>query len=199
MSSPEILSPVSILRVGNATLRGSNTSLAHSPSSSPRNSNKLKCVEIQTMLKTKPGEYIIIENTGKHTSDCWTLFGFPAIVNSNGDLERINGFVSCRKCFSTYSFISNSTRLLNQHACEKSNERNRKLTGNSTSSTQRSLTAFYSAQPVSLQASQIKKIKDLQAEWVCHSIRPFSIVEDDGLRRLVQECISIGKHLIVKL
>jgi hypothetical protein len=199
MSSPEILSLVSVSRVGNATPSGSNTSLVHSSASSPRNSNKSTCLEIQTMLKTKPNEYIIIENTGKHTSDCWTLFGFPAIVNSNGDPERINGFVSCRKCFSTYSFMSNSTRFLNQHDCEVSKEKNKRLTANGTSSAQRCLTAFYPAQPVSLKASQINKIKDLQAEWVCQSIRPFSIVEDDGLRRLIQECISIGKYLIVKL
>jgi hypothetical protein len=39
------------------------------------------------------------------------------------------------------------------------------------------------------------RIKDLQAEWVCQSVRPFSIVEDKGLRRLIQECISIGESL----
>jgi hypothetical protein len=198
MSSPEILSPISISRVGNAIPRNSNIFLVNSSPFSPRNSNKLTCTEIQSNLKTKPNEYVIIENTGKHTSDCWTLFGFPAIINSNGDSERINGFVSCRKCFSTYSFTSNSTRFLNHHDCEASKERGKKLAANGTPPTQRRLTAFYPAQPVNLKASEIMKIKNLQAEWICQNIRPFSIVEDKGLRRLIQECISIGKYLIVK-
>jgi hypothetical protein len=199
MSSPEILSPVSTSRGGNALSRGSNVSSVNSPLSSPRNSDKFTCAQLQLMLKTKPIEYIIIENTGKHISDCWNSFGFPAIVGHNGDPQRIDGFVSCRKCFATYSFMSNSTRFLNQHDCEVSKEINKRLEAKGTSSAQRCLTAFYPAKPVTLKVSEITKIKDLQARWVCQSIRPFSIVEDNGLRRLIQECISIGNHLIVKL
>ena len=97
-------------------------------------------------------------------SDCWTSFGFPAIVNANGDHQRIDGFASCKKCFSTYSFVSNSTRFLNQHECEVSKERQNRLEANGTSSTQRRLTTFYQAKPVTLKASEIMKIKDLQAE-----------------------------------
>ena len=151
------------------------------------------------MLKTRPNEYIIIENTGNHTSNCWTLFGFPAVININGDAERINGFVSCRKCFGTYSFISNSTRFLNQHDCEISKERNKRLASNGTSSSQQCLTTFFSGRPPILKPSEILKpfeslkIKGLGGEWVCHSVRSFSVVEDKGLRRLIQECISIGK------
>ena len=194
MSSPEILSPVSVSRVRNAIPRNSNMSSINSSPSSPRNQDKFTCTDVQSMLKLKPNEYVIIDNTGKHNSDCWNLFGFPAIIDSNGDCERINGFVSCRKCFTTYSFKSNSTRLLNQHKCAVSQEKNKTLEGNGTSLTQKSLTAFYRAQPAVLKPPEIMKIKSLQAEWVCQSIRPFSVVEDKGLRRLIQECISIGKH-----
>jgi hypothetical protein len=95
--------------------------------------------------------------------------------------------------------MSNSTRFLNQHDCEVSKEINKRLEAKGTSSAQRCLTAFYPAKPVTLKVSEITKIKDLQARWVCQSIRPFSIVEDNGLRRLIPECISIGNHLIVKL
>ena len=185
-SSPEILSPIY------ATSRSPNVSLVDSSPSS-RYLDKLTCAEIQSMLKAKPDQYIIIGNTGKHTSDCWTAFGFPAIISSEGDPERINGFVSCRKCFTTYSFVSNNTRLLNQHDCEISKERNRRLSASTTSPAQRRLTTFYPAQLVALKPSEIMKIKDLKAEWVCKSVRQFSIVEDDGLRRLIKECISIGK------
>ncbi|CAF1093959.1 unnamed protein product [Adineta ricciae] len=192
MSSPEILSPVSVSRVKNGKSRGSHITLLNSSPSSPRNTDKAACAEIQLMLKTKSNEYVIIENTGKHSSNCWNLFGFPAVINDNGDAERISGYVSCRKCFITYSFVSNSTRFLNQHNCEAVKERNQRLAANGTPSAQRRLTTFFAGQSPTLKTPEVMKIKDLQAEWVCQNIRPFSIVEDQGLRRLVQECISIG-------
>ena len=135
-----------------------------------------------------------MDNTGKHFSDCWDLFGFPAVIDDNGDPQRIDGFVSCRKCFTTYSFKSNSTLLLKQHDCEISKERNKRLLANGSPSTQQSLSSFYPTQSATLKPSEIMKIKDLQAEWICQNIRPFSIVEDNGLRRLIQECISIGGY-----
>ncbi|CAF3595883.1 unnamed protein product, partial [Rotaria socialis] len=185
MSSPEILSPL-------RTTRDCNSSRLNSSISSPGDSNKFTCSQIQLMLKTKSSQYTIIDNTGKRTSNCWNSFGFPAIINHNGDFQRVDGFVSCRKCFATYSFTSNSTRLLNQHVCEASEERNKRLEVKSTPSAQRRLTSYCSTKRVTLKESEISKIKDLQAQWVCQSIRPFSIVEDSGLRRLIQECISIG-------
>ncbi|CAF2091379.1 unnamed protein product [Rotaria magnacalcarata] len=33
---------------------------------------------------------------------------------------------------------------------------------------------------------------DLIAGWICTDIRPFSIIEDNGLRLLIQECIRLG-------
>ena len=194
MSSPEILSPVSSARCENAMPRDSSASLPNSSPSSTCDSNRMTCTDIQWMLKSKPNECIIIENTGKHTSDCWTLFGYPALVNEYGDPRRINGFVSCRKCLSTYSFVSNSTRFLNRHDCDAARERNRKLQTNARSSVQRCLSSFYPVKPTALKAQEQTKIKDLQTEWICQNVRPFSIVEDTGLRRLIQECICIGEN-----
>ncbi|CAF3903808.1 unnamed protein product [Rotaria sp. Silwood1] len=191
MSSPEILSPVSISRVGNANSSDSNTSLVKLSTSSSRNSIKLTSTQVQSMLRIKPEQYTIIETTGKRKSDCWSSFGFPAIVKKNSDPQRIDGFVSCKKCFTTYSFVSNSTRMLSQHNCESSKKRNKILEANGTSTTQECLTSFFRAKQTSLKESEIMKIKDLQVEWICQSIRPFSIVEDNGLRRLIQECVSI--------
>ncbi|CAF4549315.1 unnamed protein product, partial [Rotaria sp. Silwood2] len=192
MSSPEILSPVSISRVGNANSPDSNASLVELSTSSPRNSVKLKSTQVQSMLRTNPYKYTIIENTGKRKSDCWSSFGFPAIIKKNSDPQRIDGFVSCKKCFTTYSFMSNSTRMLNQHNCESSKERNIILEANGTSPTQGRLTSFFRTKQASLKESEIMKIKDLQVEWICRNIRPFSIVEDNGLRRLIQECDRYG-------
>ena len=197
MSSPEILSPASISSPSNATAPRSNVSSMNSSSASVQQSDKWTCDGIRLMLKTRPEQYTIVENTGRRASDCWSSFGFPAIIDeSSGCSKRINGFVSCRKCLSTYSFVSNSTRCLNNHDCDGS----RKDTQGSDSSeprlTQRRLFSFFTAKQTALKQSESLKIKQLQAEWVCQNVRPFSIVEDDGLRRLIQECISIGKRLV---
>ena len=85
MSSPSILSPISVSRVENSTFRSPTVSLVDSSPSSC-NLDKLTCANIQSMLKAKPDHYVIIENTGKHTSNCWTVFGFPAIITSGGGL-----------------------------------------------------------------------------------------------------------------
>ncbi|CAF3332151.1 unnamed protein product, partial [Rotaria socialis] len=76
------------------------------------------------------------------------------------------------------------TRLLNQHVCDNS-----KADG---TSTQQSLATFYITKTSKLKESEVLKVKDLQAKRICQNIRLFSIVKDDGLRHLIQECISIG-------
>ena len=135
MPSPKILSPVSSSRVENGTLHTLNVFLTNSSVLSPRNSDRVTCNEIQSLLKLQPKKYIIVENTGKHTSHCWETFGFPAIVHENADSERIDGFVSWKKCLITYSFVSNSTRLLNLQCCDVSLERRKRLEVNDGSST----------------------------------------------------------------
>ncbi|CAF1502955.1 unnamed protein product [Adineta ricciae] len=203
MSSPEILSPVSTSCIGNSTSRGSQIALADSSSPSPQSFDKAKRAEIQSMLKTRPNEYIIIENTGKHTSNCWTLFEFPAINNINGDAGRINGFVSCRKCFGIYSFISNSTRFLNQYDCEGSKERNKRLASNGTLLSRRCLTTFFSGQPPILKTSEILKIKDLQAEWKCICIGArhdcIDVVAAHVFKLAGQHRVQIGEELVEPL
>ncbi|CAF4559642.1 unnamed protein product, partial [Rotaria magnacalcarata] len=160
-----------------------------SPASS-QHSDRIKCSEIQSFLKLQPKKYIIIENAGKHMSHCWETFGFLALVHKDADPERIDGFVSCKKCLTTYSFVSNSTRLLNQHRCDVSIERRKRLESHDGSYTQRNLNGYFS-KAAQLKESEITNVKHLEAEWICQSIRPFSIVEDAGLRKLMQECISI--------
>ena len=71
-------------------------------------------------MKQNSTRYVILDNKKAHSSKCWELFGFPAVVESDGELPKIiEKFVTCRKCFSTYSFSSNSTRYLNNHTYDK--------------------------------------------------------------------------------
>ena len=55
------------------------------------------------------------------------------------------------------------------------------------------ITCFTSNSPRSIKFTEYEKtkIKDLLVDWVCTDIRPFSIVNDNGLRSLVQEYISL--------
>ncbi|CAF2911354.1 unnamed protein product [Rotaria sp. Silwood2] len=43
-----------------------------------------------------------------------------------------------------------------------------------------------------LSNEQSKVIKDLMVRWVCSDNRPFSIIDDNGLRALIQECVKLG-------
>jgi hypothetical protein len=45
-----------------------------------------------------------------------------------------------------------------------------------------------------LTAEQSNLIKDLIVRWVCGDIRPISIIDDEGLRVLIQECVKLGMH-----
>ncbi|CAF2100622.1 unnamed protein product, partial [Rotaria magnacalcarata] len=71
------------------------------------------------------------------------------------------------------------TRLLNQHRCDVSIERRKRLESHDGSSTQRNLNGYFS-KAAQLKESEITHVKHLEAEWICQSIRPFSIVEDAG-------------------
>ncbi len=41
----------------------------------------------------------------------------------------------------------------------------------------------------------VTKIKDLSVEWVCGDLRPYSILEDNGFRKLAQEFVRLGENM----
>ena len=47
-----------------------------------------------------------------------------------------------------------------------------------------------------LTVEQSKTIKDLIVRWIYNDIRPVSIIEDDGLRALIQKCIRLGMDIL---
>jgi len=38
------------------------------------------------------------------------------------------------------------------------------------------------------------KVKELIVNWLCQSMRPFSLVNDNGFRNVIQQVISLGKN-----
>ena len=47
-----------------------------------------------------------------------------------------------------------------------------------------------------LTVEQSKTIKDLIVRWICNDILPVSIIEDDELRALIQECIRLDMDIL---
>lgn len=161
--------------------------------------------KIQRLLKFNKTEYVVIENSNKknkQSSTCWNLFGFPAKLDSNDTPIKIDGFVSCMKCFVTYSYISNSTTFLNKHDCNPSYQKPNSTSSSSssrTSSTSQNLITMYGhtrPKKVQLPESHSKEMKDLISRWICKDMRPFSVVDDIGFREIAQRCISIGIFLL---
>ncbi|CAF5042532.1 unnamed protein product [Rotaria sp. Silwood1] len=80
---------------------------------------EMTCEKIHMLLMKK--SLTIADASKHHKADCWQRFGFPAVTNKNGNvIKKFHSFVSCRDCFITYSFKSNSTTLMNRHKCNNS-------------------------------------------------------------------------------
>ncbi|CAF3372643.1 unnamed protein product [Rotaria sp. Silwood2] len=167
---------------------------------------------LTNLLKEKPDDFRIIKKE-KAISNCWSIFGQPARKNKEDTYVPIEGFVSCSKCFKTYVHNSNTgTKTLNAHLCVKqfladSNDTAKENislledTHNNAISATLSTSRLSMYSPLNrmgmitrknLSEKEKAKIKDLSAFWLCGALRPFSIMDDIGLRRLVQECINIG-------
>jgi hypothetical protein len=48
-----------------------------------------------------------------------------------------------------------------------------------------------------LNEKDIIKMKDLSVVWVCEYFKSFSILDDPGFRKIAQECVRLGKKLLV--
>ena len=145
----------------------SHASTEFSPSISSRNSassflsspsNEYTPKKIEILLKQQGHKYTVVDNIKAHSSKCWELFGFPALVESKGEPPRIiEKFVTCRICFTTYSFNSNSTRLLNNHTCQKSH----RARSSSASVTSSSSSKYHQTNLTSYGTGNLMKFTDL--------------------------------------
>ena len=157
--------------------------------------------KIQHNLKFNKDQYVILDNSNnKNSSVCWRLFGFPAVLDINGVPQKIKNFVSCKKCFTTYSYVSNSTTFLNKHSCLSSDQKAKSISSSShhTLSSQSLITTYTHPRTVRLPDSCSKDMKDLVVRWICKDMRPFAIVDDDGFRNIAQRCVSIGNFVLFK-
>ncbi|CAF3317150.1 unnamed protein product, partial [Rotaria sp. Silwood2] len=149
---------------------------------------------IENMLKRKDNrkEFTVIENSQKKSSSAWATFGFPARLIENDTYELIHGFASCFQCKTTYTFHSDgsgSTKHLLRHVCSKS-------ALSSEHYHEGPLEKLFKSKKttsVTLNSKDSTKIKDDLTKWICTSIRPFNIIEDLGLRNVLQTAMDFSR------
>ena len=163
-------------------------------------SSSFSCEQIMHYLKTKTDEYTIIDETREGVkANFWKMFGYPAKKNDTNEMIRIPGFISCRKCRKTFSFNrTTGTSHLNSHRCVLVTQPSISFNGSVLRQTSLEKTwASVDMKSVKLSEKEKTTIKDLCSKWICQDIRPFSIIEDDGLQNLIQECIHLGERRIL--
>lgn len=118
--------------------------------------------------KILSGEYSIDVKRGR--SKVWEIFG--TVRNESGD--QIDKIVACRTCFNIYKHNVKSTSNLVRHKCftlTQNKEKNIKIIVDSET-----------------KATTTK----ILTQWTIQNCRPFQIVKDIGLHRLILHCIQLG-------
>ena len=128
-------------------------------------------------------------------SKCWQIFGFSALKKETNEYPYILGFVNSRKCFKRYNYKSTTgTRQLNSHPCVSVS-----LTQSKSSTTIPKQTTLdhlpKNLKQIKLDDKEINNFKTLISTWICEDLRPFTVLEDCGLRIVSQELISLGKFV----
>jgi hypothetical protein len=152
---------------------------------------------IKFLLKQQPLIYNVIENEKTNSSLCWKIFGVPAKKSESTDrFERIEGFTSCQSCYQTFAYTSTTgTRNMLAHSCVKnlSNTKITTFTTTSSSSNQLKLDSMMNKyKQVKLNQKEINDVKELACSWICHDMRSFKIIEDNELKDLLQQFITLG-------
>lgn len=157
--------------------------------------NSFNSQKIKHLLLNQKEKFKIIKNESPSPAEWWRCFGFPARLNENNKLEKIDGYISCFKCMNTqiYSNLS-GTKRFKEHAdkCFPSS-----IGTSSSSSTQTTLNQMRFKTSRKFSENDVSAIKNLCVKWICGDIRPFSIIDDSGFRNLAQECIRLGKISLI--
>ena len=154
--------------------------------------------QLKRLLESQKYKYCILKNEKpKELALFWRSFGFPAVVNENGEWEKISGFISCIRCYNTQLYGSKSgTKRFNEHAdkcfpiissATVTNDKD-----NLTTTKQTKLNHLGFTKKAKLSADEQNHLKNMYAKWICTDLRPLSILEDEGFKNLAQLFIKIG-------
>ena len=147
-------------------------------------------------LKHKKQHYTILDK--KPRAKCWSIFGVSAKILGKDKYEIIKNFASCKTCYQTYSYSSTTTMLTN-HKCTILTSKNQSTLENFRVSRSTSTKPMFSSTKLIMQKiiKFLKKQKSLfttsLSDWICSNVRPIAIVEDSGLKDIIDQCIQIGR------
>jgi hypothetical protein len=173
----------------------SSSSSSTSSSNKPRSFPHLSAESITSNLKFCKKDWIIVDKKDKK-SGCWQCFGIPARKLDGKKNEIYDKFVSCKHCYVTYTY-SSSTRNMNKHMkiCDGFNpNQTHFITSTGINPLQLIKTSTSSSSSNKNLASHKQKMANLLGEWICSNIRPLSIVEDTGFKKIIEEAALIGTY-----
>ncbi|CAF1295234.1 unnamed protein product [Rotaria sordida] len=144
--------------------------------------------KISSNLKLNKKNWMIVDVKDKK-SDRWKCFGIPARKIDEEKSELFEKFVSCKHCYITYSY-SSSTRNMNKHIriCNGFNYTQIHFITSTESNSLQLINTSTSSPLISSHSSSSNN----KTEWICSNARPLSIVEDTGLKNIIEEAIRIG-------
>jgi hypothetical protein len=126
------------------------------------------------------------------------LWRLGAIKNKNNEFQRINGFISCLKCYSTFRYGRASGT---KHFIEHADRCFPLVTSDSAANdiadsklVQRKLDQVGIRRKTKVTLKEKNELKELCAKWVCADLRPFTVVEDYGFEHLASMFIKIGEE-----
>ncbi|CAF1471176.1 unnamed protein product [Adineta steineri] len=150
------------------------------------------------LFKKNPNYRLLKNDSTKSLSAWWRAFGFIFNLNENKEFEQIPGFISCLKCFQTFRYgFKSGTKHFVEHAnkCFPLATKIADVAGtNELKCSQWKLEQVGVQRKMQLTPKDQHQLKELCAKWVCCDMRPFTIVEDDGLQRLANMFIKIGSQ-----
>ncbi|CAF3326372.1 unnamed protein product [Rotaria sp. Silwood2] len=145
---------------------------------------------IQKLLNKKIDRYNVVSHgiDKLHMAKWWSKFGFAKEIVS-GDTYTATNFVSCEVCFATFRYGSSSTEAISHHRCNVSSSV-KLIDGEN----QHVLDKHFIKKKTAFRSSEQKKVTKLFSIWVSESLRPISIIEDQGLKEICAHFYNLGEQ-----
>jgi len=181
----------------------SNTSSPSILNDLASSSNSYTPEQLNRFLLRKNENFRLENNSSTKTlASWWRAFGYVTTKNKRNEFERINGFISCFKCYRTFRYgAASGTKHFFDHAdrCVPLTPSNSDAgDGRESKLVQSKLNELGVRSKLKLTVKEKTELKELCAKWVCTDLRPFTIVEDYGFEHLAAMFVKIGEKITQK-
>lgn len=146
--------------------------------------------KIKDLLALRSNRFTVVAHgvTKSHVAKWWSNFGFPTETIEDETYSVLN-FVSCQHCFVTYRYGSSSTETISRHQCQSSSSDYLSSTKSEYSFT---LDQRFVKQKHSFRRVEQQQLTTLITHWICDNLRPISIIEDEGFRKICSYFYELG-------